>query len=82
MKTLKHLVLHALILKIANGKIAYVTLITSELLKWTMPSTHHWIMTIIDQAIKQGLPNDWLMNWIKPIFKVGDKMKYQIIIQS
>ena len=30
-------------------------------------------MTIIDQAIKQGLPNDLLMNWIKPIFKARDK---------
>ena len=30
-------------------------------------------MTIIEQAIKQGFPNDWLMNWIKPIFKAGDK---------
>ena len=30
-------------------------------------------MTIIGQAIKQGFPNDWLMNWIKPIFKAGDK---------
>ena len=27
----------------------------------------------IEQAIKQGFPNDWLINWIKPIFKVGDK---------
>ena len=34
--------------KIANGKAIDVTLITNELLKWTMPSTHHWIMTIID----------------------------------
>ena len=48
-------------------------LMKSEFLKWTMPSTYHWIMTIIDQAIKQGFPNDWLMNWIKPIFKVGFK---------
>ena len=35
--------------------------------------TRHWIMTIIEQTIKQGFPNDWLMNWIKPIFKAGDK---------
>ena len=30
-------------------------------------------MTIIEQAIKQGFPNDWLMNLIKPIFKARDK---------
>ena len=42
-------------------------------LKWTMQHTRHWIMTIIEQAIKQGFPNDCLMNWIKPIFKAGDK---------
>ena len=28
---------------------------------------------IIEQAIKQGFPNYWIMNWIKPIFKAGDK---------
>ena len=27
--------------KMANGKVADVTFITSELLKWTMSSTHH-----------------------------------------
>ena len=42
----------------ANGKATNVTLITSEFLKWTMPSTCQWIITIIDQAIKQGLSND------------------------
>ena len=45
-----------------------------------MPFTCHWIMTILDQAIKQGLSNDWLMNWIKPIFNARDKIKYQIIV--
>ena len=42
-------------------------------------------MAIIDQAIKQGLLNDWLMNWIKPILKVGDKNKvsnYRTIMVS
>ena len=58
--------------KMANGKAVDATYVSSELLKWTMPHTRHWIMTI-EQAIKQAFPNDWLMNWIKPIFKVGDK---------
>ena len=57
----------------ANGKAVDVTLISCELLKWTMPSTCHWIMTIINQAIKQDWLNDWLMNQIKLNFKVGDK---------
>ena len=38
-----------------------------------MPRTHHWIMTVIGQPNKQGFPNDWLMNWITPIFKARDK---------
>ena len=29
------------------------------------------LMTSIDQVVKQGLRNDWIMNQIKPIFKVG-----------
>ena len=57
----------------ANGKATNVTLITSELLKWTMLITHYWNMAIIDQTIKPGLSNDWLMNWIKPNFKARDK---------
>ena len=40
-----------------------------------MLSTHHWIMPIIHQAIKQGFSNYWLMNLITPIFKVGGKNK-------
>ena len=59
--------------KMVSGKTTDVTYVSSELLKWTRPHTRHWIMTIIEQAIKQGFPNDWLMNWIKPIFKSGDK---------
>ena len=61
--------------KMANGKVVDVTFITSELLKQIMRIPRHWILTIIDQAIKQGLPNDWLKNWIKPIFEVGYKIK-------
>ena len=38
-----------------------------------MQSTSHWIMTIIGQAIKQGLLNGWLMSWIKPNFNARDK---------
>ena len=39
----------------------------------------------MDQAIKQGFLEDWLMNWIKPIHKGGDKnmvSNYQTIIVS
>ena len=32
-------------------------------------------MAIIDQAIKLGLLNYWLMNWTKPKVKVEDKNK-------
>ena len=40
-----------------SGKATDVTYISSELLKWTRPHTRHWIMTIIEQVIKQGFPN-------------------------
>ena len=46
----------------ASGKSANGIYISSEFLKWTRPHTRHWIMTIIQQAIKQGFPNDWVMN--------------------
>ena len=59
--------------KMATRKATDVTYISSELLKWTRPHTRHWIMTIIEQVIKQCFPNDLLMNWIKSIFKVGNK---------
>ena len=72
-KTFKSEIVNKGIKKTVSGKAVDATYISSELLKWTMPHTHHWIMTIIEQAIKQGFPNDWLMNWIKPIFKAGDK---------
>ena len=64
--------------KMASRKTTYVTRVS--LLKWTRPHTRHWILTIIEQAIKQGFPNDWLMNWIKPIFKSGDKNHYRTIM--
>ena len=63
----------------------YVYFITNDLLKWTMSSTHHWITTIVDQSIKQGLSNDQIMNWITPIFIIGDKNKvsnYRTIMVS
>ena len=38
-----------------------------------MPHTYHWIMTIIDRAFKQGLPNFWFSPHEKEVnIKVGD----------
>ena len=34
---------------------------------------HQWIVTIMDQGSTQGFSQDWLMDWIKPIHKGGDK---------
>ena len=59
--------------KMANGKAVDATYVSSEILKWTMPHTRHLKTTIIEQAIKQGFSNDWLMNSIKPISKARDK---------
>ena len=44
--------------KMASGKATDATYVSSKLLKWAMPNTHHWIMTIIEQVMKQGFPND------------------------
>ena len=44
----------------------------NSVLKWTKPQTHPKIAVIMDQAIKEGCPEDWFMNWIKSIHK-GDK---------
>ena len=56
-----------------NVKVVDVTLLKSELVNQTMPHTHHRIMNIVDKTIKESLPNDWIMNWIKPMSKRGDK---------
>ena len=56
-------------INMANGKTINVSVIISELFKWTISSIGNWVMTIINQAIQQGLLNDWLMNLIKTIFK-------------
>ena len=68
-----------------NGKEVDLTLITSDLLKWSWSKYWSWIMIIIDQAIKQGLSNNWFQNWIKPEFKAKDKIlisNYHTIIVS
>ena len=39
--------------KMANRKAAEATYVSSELLKWTLPHTRHWLMTIIEQAINK-----------------------------
>ena len=56
--------------KMANGKVVDVTLITSELLKWTMPSTRNWIM-IIEKSymrklyVRNRIPNTGLMESLR-----------------
>ena len=45
------------------------TLMKSEDLKLTRPQTCQWTATIMDQGIKQGFQEDWLMSLAKPIHK-------------
>ena len=59
--------------EMSHEKMADTTLITSELFRWTRPQTCQFIATTMDQAIKPGFSQNWLMNWIKPIHKGGDK---------
>ena len=57
----------------SNSKAVDVALMTSELLKWTRPQPRQWIATVMDQVIKQGFLEDYLMNHIKQIHKRGDR---------
>ena len=59
--------------KLANVKVVDVTRLKSALVNQTIPHTIHRILNILDKTIKESLSNDWLMNWIKPISKGGDK---------
>ena len=57
----------------SNGNAGDATLTIREFLKWTTLPNHPEVVTIMDQAIKQGFLNGWLMNWVKPIHKCGYK---------
>ena len=65
----------------SNRKVTNATLMTSDLLTQTRPQTRQWITIIMDQAIKQGSPLDWLVNWIKSICKRwGNQVETKILV--
>lgn len=59
--------------KLKNGKAPDTSHICSEMLKWSGTIAREWIHVLLNQAIAQGLPNDWQQNWITALFKSGDK---------
>ena len=58
--------------KLSNGKAADTLHFTSEMLKWTGDKARKWICSLLNQAMTQGLPEDWTTNWIKALYKKGD----------
>ncbi|MCO5610249.1 hypothetical protein L7F22_064485 [Adiantum nelumboides] len=58
--------------KLANGKAPDMLQMNSEMIKWTGTRAREWIHRMLNQAIVQGLPEDWQKNWIKALYKKGD----------
>lgn len=58
--------------KLANGKAPDMLQLNSEMLKWSGVRAKEWIHRMLNQAIAQGLPEDWQTNWIKALYKKGD----------
>ena len=59
--------------KLANGKAPDTLHLCSEMLKWSGGIAQQWVHAMVNKALNQGLPTDWQKNWIKAIFKNGDK---------
>lgn len=58
--------------KLANGKAPDMLQLNSEMLKWSGIRAREWIHGMLNQAITQGLPEDWQRNWVKALYKKGD----------
>eukprot|EP00249_Psilotum_nudum_P014414 c24809_g1_i1 orf=143-907(+) len=56
-----------------NGKAADTIHLVTELISWTKEHTQEHIAAVLNQALKHGLPVEWQENWIKPIYKGGDR---------
>ena len=48
--------------KMSNGNAKDAISLTSELLNRTRSQTRQWIASVMDQAIKRGFPEYWLLN--------------------
>ena len=69
--------------KLVNGKASDTLHLCSEMLKWSGNLAKMWIHALLNQALSQGLPIEWQHNWVKALFKNGDKNQptnYQTIM--
>ena len=58
---------------IKNGKAADTLYLRSEMLKWTGPVAKTLLPVLLNQAIAQDIPRGFQDNWIKKIFKGGNR---------
>ncbi|MCO5576821.1 hypothetical protein L7F22_030641 [Adiantum nelumboides] len=59
--------------KLAIGKASDTLKFSSEMLKWSGNEAKKWMHGMMNKAVLQGLPSDWQENWIKALFKGGDR---------
>ena len=59
--------------KLGNGKASDTHNMKSEMLKWSGKVAKEWIHRLLNRAATQDIPTDWQENWIKALFKSGDR---------
>lgn len=59
--------------KMANGKAPDTLHFNTEMLKWTKEYTRGCLVRLLNNAIENGFPLEWQDNWLKPIYKGGDR---------
>ena len=45
------------------------------MIKWTGKRSREWMQHLLNKRITHGLPDDWIRNWIKALYKKGDVNK-------
>ncbi|MCO5590499.1 hypothetical protein L7F22_044469 [Adiantum nelumboides] len=59
--------------KMGSGKAPGTLHICLEMLKWAGPTAQKWLHDLLNQAVAHGIPCDWQENWIKALYKGGDR---------
>ncbi|MCO5551454.1 hypothetical protein L7F22_004957 [Adiantum nelumboides] len=68
--------------KLAIGKASNTLKFSFEMLKWSGNEAKEWMHGMMNKAVLQGLPSDWQENWIKALFKGGDRNQLTNIAPS
>lgn len=61
--------------KLRNGKESDASHIYGEMLKWSGPKAETRIHRMFNQAISEGLHEEWQENWIKALYKGADRIQ-------